>query len=108
MLGKVTLEDFVSEENEVSVLDFLHSTCQSALSGYETDAETDGLILSEQALTYNEKNCVVLRLGEKRVSILDSAVIGAGVLHHNVRAGDKDLEKAARMSVRDDVWLDAN
>ena len=53
--------------NECAALILLKNTCENMLSKYETTLEEDKRILEEQALTYNEKNCIVLRMGEKEV-----------------------------------------
>ena len=57
----------MSSENEIKALNILKNHCELLLSRYETDRELDEVLLDEQALTYNERNCIVLRSGEKKV-----------------------------------------
>ena len=41
--------------------------CQKNLKEYKESLEEDEVLLKKTNLTYNEKNCIILRAGEKRV-----------------------------------------
>jgi histone-lysine N-methyltransferase SETD3 len=57
----------LSRENEERALRGMIDTCQARLSGYATSIEEDERLLREETLPFNSRNCVRVRLGEKRV-----------------------------------------
>ncbi len=58
----------LSLENEGRALQLLKQTCQVLLSKYPTSAKDDTELLFQHDLTYNQRNCIIFRLSEKKVS----------------------------------------
>ena len=59
--------NFISKSNELKLFNYLHDKCKSRLKDFETSIEEDLRILSEKQLSYNENNCIKLRICEKEV-----------------------------------------
>lgn len=59
--------NFISKENELEVLSALKLACEERLREFETTIEQDTEILKNEELSFNEVNCVGLRLGEKEI-----------------------------------------
>jgi len=58
----------VSLENENRAWMRLHSETVVALSRYQTTLDQDTeLLKSDETLTYNQRNCILLRIGEKEI-----------------------------------------
>jgi hypothetical protein len=65
----------ISVANETSVLKNIKDLVITQLAKYPTDLEYDAKIMEEckkgnSSLNKNQKNCLILRLGEKKVKIL--------------------------------------
>ena len=62
---------FISRENEIKVWTMINKKAKSTIEGYPTSIEEDEALLAqddaENKLTSNQKNCLIFRLGEKRV-----------------------------------------
>lgn len=60
----------ISAENEMMVLVQIKEQCSFQLKGYPTTYEEDLKILqTHKDLTYNQRNCVMMRSGEKKILI---------------------------------------
>jgi histone-lysine N-methyltransferase SETD3 len=57
----------LSRENEERALRGMIDTCRARLGGYTTSIEEDERLLQEEKLPLNTRNCIRVRLGEKRV-----------------------------------------
>lgn len=57
----------MSRENEAKALEMLRKRCEEALNAYPSSAEDDVALLKKGKLSYNQRNCIVLRLGEKTI-----------------------------------------
>ncbi len=57
----------LSKENEEKALSFLKRLCEENLAKFPETLEHDMELLKKGQLTYNERNCIILRAGEKRV-----------------------------------------
>jgi len=58
----------MSAENEIAALKLLLTLCREGLNKYPQSYEEDLEKLKDSSLTYNERNCIIFRSGEKRVS----------------------------------------
>jgi Rubisco LSMT substrate-binding len=57
----------VSAACEARALRMLEDVCGKALARFPASLEEDDLVLQDKSLSYNARNCVVMRRGEKRV-----------------------------------------
>lgn len=57
----------LSPINEVQVLRALSGSCAARLALYETSVEEDSRLLQEKNLSWNARNCILLRQGEKQI-----------------------------------------
>jgi histone-lysine N-methyltransferase SETD3 len=57
----------LSPRNEVQVLRALAGSCAARLALYETSVEEDTRLLQEKNLSWNDRNCILLRQGEKQI-----------------------------------------
>ncbi|MBN1205321.1 MAG: SET domain-containing protein-lysine N-methyltransferase [Myxococcaceae bacterium] len=57
----------LSTKNEQKLIPAFVAACEERLKAYETSVEEDEKLLEEGKLSTNERNCVVMRLGEKRI-----------------------------------------
>ena len=64
---KVTLIPPISIENERKVLQHAQAMAQKALGKYPTTLEEDTELLKSSSLTQNQRNCVLMRQGEKEI-----------------------------------------
>lgn len=62
-----TAEAPVSARNEDAALAALAAACEAALAGFETTIEEDDALLCAPGLSENQRRCVRVRRGEKRV-----------------------------------------
>lgn len=62
------LPNISSIDDESAALNILLDICKRNLERYHVKIEEDERMLNEEVLTYNKKNCIVLRLGEKKVN----------------------------------------
>jgi len=67
-LQDVTIIDPINIHNEARVMQVVAQACQDTLKIFDTTLEEDnGLLDSDKALTMNQRNCVVMRRGEKEI-----------------------------------------
>ena len=59
----------ISKNNEIKVWVSIKRLCEQALSDYPNTYEEDMEILQRDNLTFNERNCVLFRSGEKEILI---------------------------------------
>jgi len=57
----------ISIENEIAVLCHLRSACQTALEDFPTTLEDDNNLLNNDQLSFNTRNAILMRRGEKEV-----------------------------------------
>jgi histone-lysine N-methyltransferase SETD3 len=57
----------LSPRNEVQVFRALAGSCAARLALYETSVEEDTRLLQEKNLSWNDRNCILLRQGEKQI-----------------------------------------
>ena len=57
----------LSIRNEVEVLSELKRTAEKCMSAFQTTIEEDEILLKDPKLTFNQRNCVIVRRGEKQV-----------------------------------------
>lgn len=61
----------ISIQNEIKVLQFVHKMASDALALYPDSLQADQQILTkddvEHTLTFNQRNCVLFRMGEKEI-----------------------------------------
>ena len=57
----------LSLRNETHVLQLLQFTAQGILAKFDTSIDEDTALLKDPTLTFNQRNCVVVRRGEKQV-----------------------------------------
>ncbi len=57
----------LSLRNETHVLQMLQLTARGILANFDTSLEEDTTLLQDPTLTSNQRNCVVVRRGEKQV-----------------------------------------
>ena len=57
----------LSTKNEQKLIPAFVAACEERLKAYETSVEDDERLLEQGKLSLNERNCVVMRLGEKRI-----------------------------------------
>jgi protein-histidine N-methyltransferase len=57
----------LSPSNEAQVLLALAGACKAHLAGYETSLEEDARLLKEGNLSWNDRNCIIVRMGEKQI-----------------------------------------
>jgi histone-lysine N-methyltransferase SETD3 len=57
----------LSPGNEQKLIPTFVAACEKQLAGYETSLEEDTRMLREETLSFNVRNCVVLRQGEKQI-----------------------------------------
>ena len=55
----------ISKENEIKVLKTLKLLCRDSLYDYPTTIEEDIELLKDDKLTFNQRNCIIFRKGEK-------------------------------------------
>jgi rubisco large subunit methyltransferase-like protein/SET domain-containing protein len=60
----------LSPANEKKVVQAFVATCHRLLAAYETTLEEDERLLKEGGLSFNARNCVLLRRGEKQILTL--------------------------------------
>ena len=61
----------ISKENEEMALNLLKKVCEETLAKYPETYENDLELLKKPTLTFNEKNCILYRSSEKKVSFAD-------------------------------------
>ncbi|CAD8078258.1 unnamed protein product [Paramecium sonneborni] len=64
---KPTKISFVGIQNELAMWNHIENICIHALNQYPTTLEQDNEILKICELTTNQKNCLILRMGEKKI-----------------------------------------
>lgn len=57
----------LSIRNEKKVLEKIHTLAKTAYDKYDTSLEEDLKILEREDLTFNQRNCVLFRSGEKKI-----------------------------------------
>ena len=60
----------ISTRNELKILQHLGYSASVVIKNFPTTLEEDNKILEDKTLTMNVRNCVLMRRGEKEVSIL--------------------------------------
>jgi histone-lysine N-methyltransferase SETD3 len=66
----------LSPRNEVQVIHSLAGACAARLAGYETSVEEDSRLLQDKNLSWNARNCILLRQGEKQILQVFAGVAG--------------------------------
>ncbi|CAD8077509.1 unnamed protein product [Paramecium sonneborni] len=64
---KPTKISFVGIQNELDMWNLIENICVHALNKYPTTLEQDNEILKICELTINQRNCLILRIGEKKI-----------------------------------------
>jgi histone-lysine N-methyltransferase SETD3 len=64
---RVRAKAILSTKNEQKLIPAFVAACEERLKAYETSVEEDERLLKEGKLSTNERNCVVMRLGEKQI-----------------------------------------
>ncbi|EGR34646.1 SET domain protein [Ichthyophthirius multifiliis] len=57
----------ISIQNEIDMWNKINQVCQNQMQLYKTNIEEDNQLLQDNNLTLNQRNCVLLRLGEKDI-----------------------------------------
>ena len=72
----------ISVENEKAMLKKLENIAQTSLSMYPQTYEEDMELLKNEKLTFNERNCIVYRAGEKKIylQIIEMVKLGTQLL----------------------------
>ncbi|CAD8159503.1 unnamed protein product [Paramecium pentaurelia] len=64
---KPTKIPFIGIKNELAMWNFIENICIHALNQYPTNLDQDLEILKICELTINQRNCLILRIGEKKI-----------------------------------------
>ena len=90
----------ISKKNEVSTLKKLKDMCTRSLSKYKEAYEIDEELLRAKELTYNERNCIIYRMGEKKVlnEMIELANEGLTLLSKKYKAGINSLKNKSKYS----------
>ena len=57
----------ICKENEIKSLMLLKEQCEKSLGKYPDTMEEDATFLKSEELTQNQRNCIILRMNEKRI-----------------------------------------
>ena len=60
---------FISKRNEGLVWQVVKKMCEEGISEHPTTLEEDVEILKREDLTFNQRNCVLFRIGEKEILV---------------------------------------
>ena len=84
----------LSIRNERRVLEKIHFLAKSRYEGYPTSIEEDNEILKREDLTFNQRNCVLMRHGEKTILIflIDMTSVFLKMLDMNFKNARKEFE----------------
>jgi histone-lysine N-methyltransferase SETD3 len=72
----------LSMDNELDVMKSIMKTIVQKQAGYETNLEQDTKLITEGKLTLNQRNCILIRMGDKEVMewVLESSKFIYGFL----------------------------
>lgn len=78
----------ISKKNEISVLKKLKEICNRHLNKYGESYGKDEELLKNKGLSYNERNCIIYRMQEKRIlhSMVEMADLGLLLLSKKYKA----------------------
>ena len=80
----------ISLENEERALKRLHVVCKDTIKDFITTCEQDAALLSTDKLTFNERNCIIFRMGEKKVlqyyvDLTSHLILWLHRVHHSMK-----------------------